>query len=142
MAEGTGIAESKVSRIVWHGVFTCNTQSCIAEAEIAVGCNFTGDIHQRVSFPIGGTGIQGVIQQHIFIQGIVLWRSGLLGVREVNRSGQFSFFRKEASQIECSGETILIIVVQPALADALFQSAETGCFHVTGQVDTADIGKL
>ena len=52
---GTGIAESKVPRIIRHGVFTCNVQSCIAEAEITVGRNFTGDIHQRVSFPIGGS---------------------------------------------------------------------------------------
>ena len=37
---------------------------------------------------------------------------------------------------------IILIIVQSTLADTLFQSTETGCFHMTGQVDTTDIGKL
>ena len=142
MTQGTGVAESKVSRIVWHGILTGDTQPCIAEAEITVGSNFTGYIHQWVAFPIGGAGIKCIIQQHIFVQWIVLGRGGFFGVGEINGRSQFGFLGKEASKVECSSEAVLIVVIQTAFTDTLFQSAETGCFHVSGQIDATYIREL
>ena len=137
------IAEREVGGVVWHGVFgRGDVELHVAQAEVLIRGLCGGQASQRVFFVLRGASVESVFQQHVRVERIIFRFDDLFVERIVNGRREAYFLRQQLAQFEAGRDAVIVHVFLVAFAHFVFYASESGCFHVSGQIDGTQVGEL
>ena len=142
MAVLVAVADGEVRGVVGHGVtLRLDTDAGVGKREIAR--HVLGDGNRLDAVALAGTGgIEGILEIHVGIQGVVLRAHLVLADGVINRYGDLGLVGEELAQFEVRRDGVRLLRVGGTLHDALLQSAEAVGDIASRQVDGAEVGEL
>ena len=142
-AVGVAIAEGKVTGVVGHGVaLGLQSPSDTRQGEIRIGPPGDGHRLYTVALLLRSCGIQGILQSHVRIEGIIARAYLLLGDGVIKGHRHLCLLGEEFTQFERCRHGVLLLSICTALHDTFFQSSEAITDVMACHVDTAEVGEL
>ena len=140
---GVAVREREVSRIIGHGV-TLGLQSPAEVREREVGCRILrhGNVLDTVALTFAGRCLEGILQTHIRVEGIIAWANLLLRHGVVDGCRDLRLVGEELAELERGGDGIFLLGVGAALHDVLLQASKTVADVTALQVDGSEVGEL
>ena len=87
-------------------------------------------------------GIQGIGQEHVRVERVVLGLDNVLAVTVVHGNSHLGLFWQKTAQVGTGGELILIVILVAALGYRLLNAAEASRHHLAGGREGTYVGQL
>ncbi len=137
------VGEREVGRIIGHGM-TLGLQSPTEVREREVGRRILrhGNVLNTISLTFAGRCLEGILQAHIRVEGIIAWAHLLLRHGVVDGCRDLCLVGEELAELERGGDGIFLLSVGAALHDVLLQASKAVADVTPLQVDGSEVGEL
>ena len=137
------VAEREVGGVVRHRVtLVLDAHAGVGEREVARDVLGDGYRLDAVALALAAGRLEGVVELHIRVEGIVAWADGLLRVGIVERRRHLSLIGEELTQLEGGSDAVGLLGIGGALHDGLLESAEAVGDVAARHVDAAHVAQL
>ena len=136
-----GVAQREVGRVVGHGILAAHIEHHSRKAETLDGRPLNRGPVYRVALGFAARILQGIFEQNILVERVVLGRGALLGERVEQRGFEFDLLGQETTQFDHRGDIVLVVVVEPALGQTLVDTTETHGLDMAGHIERGNVGE-
>ena len=95
-----------------------------------------------IAFVLIGSGIEGIVEAHIVVEGIIAGAHFLLGDGVIQGRTHLGLVGEELTQFERGGNAVRLLGIGRTLHDALFETSETIAHIAPCKVECTEVGEL
>ena len=114
----------------------------VGEGEVGIGGLHDGERLDTVALVLRGGDIEGIVENHIIVEGAVTGTYLILRHRVIEGCADLCLFGEELTQFERGGDGVVLLCIRRTLHDALLQTSEAVADIASRHVHIAEVGEL